>query len=194
MHGIAIEQGWGGLDKAVHGSVSNPRKCNRDATYQNVLSMTGTSPDISKPRFNYDTFGTDCYDVLSAYVQENNPEGLSASDWKDKYGAWGPLSLFLSAHPELSLRPTIPGTCLPRLGWSTPSGRGPTWRAALDPTCRAAILPGTLSCGPTRASGLELGSWSTKISWKKEPRQCSHSRTHPICCVRHIAGIVPTTA
>jgi hypothetical protein len=88
--------------------VSNARKCTKGATYRNVLTMTGTSPDISNPRFNYDTFGTDCYDTLSSFVQENNPDGLSASDWKDKCVAPSPTDLdthFLCSLPRHSAQP-----------------------------------------------------------------------------------------
>jgi hypothetical protein len=34
---------------------------------------------------SYDTLGTDCYDTLSDFVAENNPEGLKAAEWKDKH-------------------------------------------------------------------------------------------------------------
>ena len=44
-------QGWAEHDLKPSETVKNSRKCNADATFRNVLTMTGTSPDISKPRF-----------------------------------------------------------------------------------------------------------------------------------------------
>eukprot|EP00040_Diaphanoeca_grandis_P028991 m.168688 g.168688 ORF g.168688 m.168688 type:complete len:383 (+) comp31533_c0_seq1:190-1338(+) len=113
MFGIATQQGWAQTSDLVQSSVSNPRKCNNEAVFKNVLTMTGTSPDISSPRYSYDTFGTDCYDTLSGFVQDNNPEGLGASTWKDKHffeplgmehSSWSGSSLACGTSAELSCR------------------------------------------------------------------------------------------
>ena len=84
MFGIAKEQGWADETMTVQGSVKNTRRCSSGATWQNVLTMTGTSPNIQSPRFSYDLLGTDCYNTISNFIGENNPEGLTTSAWKDK--------------------------------------------------------------------------------------------------------------
>jgi CubicO group peptidase (beta-lactamase class C family) len=92
MFGVAMAQGWAEHEMKPSEKVKNSRKCNADATFRNVLTMTGTSPDISKPRFAYDTLGTDCYDTLSGFVADNNPDGTNAETWKDKH-LFGPLGM-----------------------------------------------------------------------------------------------------
>lgn len=90
--GVATEQKWASPATRVAGSVANRRKCNIDATFKQVLTMTGTSPDITSPRYAYDTLGTDCYDTLSSFIQENNPDGTAAEVWKEKH-LFNPLGM-----------------------------------------------------------------------------------------------------
>jgi hypothetical protein len=40
--------------------------------------MTGESRDIDDPSFSYDTTGTGCLDTLSDFIDQNNPDRLSA--------------------------------------------------------------------------------------------------------------------
>lgn len=113
MFGIATEQRFAEPTMRVADTVTNTRRCNKDATFKNVLSMTGTSPNMQSPRFAYDTLGTDCYDVLSEFVAENNPEGLDANAWKEKHffeelgmehTRWSGNSLTCGAGAQLSCR------------------------------------------------------------------------------------------
>ena len=83
--GIAVEQGWASVDDLVANSVQNPRQCTLNAKMQNVLTMSGTSVDMSHPTFSYDALGTECLNTLNDYLHECNPEGLSTPAWKDKY-------------------------------------------------------------------------------------------------------------
>jgi len=113
LFGIATEQGWASPEMKVADKVSNGRRCNPDAAFKNVLTMTGTSPDVANPRYKYDTFGTDCLDTLSGFIQENNPDGASASDWKDanffkplgmEHSRWSGSNLACGTSAELSCR------------------------------------------------------------------------------------------
>jgi hypothetical protein len=36
-------------------------------------------------RYKYDTTGVQCLDTLQEYIAHNNPDGLTAERWKDKY-------------------------------------------------------------------------------------------------------------
>jgi CubicO group peptidase (beta-lactamase class C family) len=108
LFGIAVEQGWASVDDLVHKSIKNGRQCNLEATMQNVLTMTGTSADIKDPTFSYDALGTECLNGLSDYIKENNPEGLTTPQFKDKYWA-EPLGL-----EHTSWSPIFPGG--PNLG------------------------------------------------------------------------------
>ena len=85
LYGIAMEQGWADPSDKVADKNSKTRQCNDDATFQNVLTMTGRSSNLDNPRFSYDTFGTSCLDALHDFIGENNPDGLSTEAWKDKY-------------------------------------------------------------------------------------------------------------
>ena len=42
----------------------NTRQCNADAIFQNVLTMTGQSPDLNNPSFLYDQTGLECLDTI----------------------------------------------------------------------------------------------------------------------------------
>lgn len=86
LYGVAVQQGWASVDDRVADRNSNTRLCNRDATFKNVLTMTGESRDINNPRYSYDTLGTNCLDTLQDTIRQNNPDGLSSTpEWKDKY-------------------------------------------------------------------------------------------------------------
>lgn len=85
LFGIARENGWATPATSVVGNVGNARKCNPEATFKEVLTMTGTSPDINTPRFSYDALGTDCYDTVGDFIQTKNPEKLPAEAWKEKF-------------------------------------------------------------------------------------------------------------
>eukprot|EP00756_Hemistasia_phaeocysticola_P011458 Hpha_TRINITY_DN15122_c1_g16::TRINITY_DN15122_c1_g16_i1::g.129603::m.129603 len=84
LFGIARQQGWADPNELISSRNSGTRNCNKQATFKNALTMTGTSPDINNPRFSYDTLGTSCLDSLSDFLQENNPAKTSADDWKDR--------------------------------------------------------------------------------------------------------------
>lgn len=81
LFGVAQEQGWASVDDSVVERNGGARLCNQQATFKNVLTMTGTSPDINNPRYSYDTLGFNCLDTIADFVRENNPEGLSVTDW-----------------------------------------------------------------------------------------------------------------
>ena len=42
----------------------NTRQCNANAIFQNVLTMTGQSPDLNNPSFLYDSSGLECLDTI----------------------------------------------------------------------------------------------------------------------------------
>jgi len=83
LFGIAVEQGWASVDDLVAEMNSSQRRCHPDATFENVLTMTGQ--DLFYPEFIYDTLGNFCLDAISDFIGENNPDGLSAVEWKDRY-------------------------------------------------------------------------------------------------------------
>ena len=89
LFGVAVQQGWASEFARV--GVADPeygtRECNPSATFQNVLTMTGMSKDIRNPEFYYDASGRDCLDTIQDTIAENNPDGLYAPAWKDKYWA-----------------------------------------------------------------------------------------------------------
>eukprot|EP00729_Bicosta_minor_P005841 gene5841-94_t len=94
MFGVASQQGWADVFDKVGQSDPNYgyRQCNPDATFQNVLTMTGQSKDLRHPVFDYDANGQNCLDSLQDTVSENNPDGLWTTAWKNKYWA-EPLGL-----------------------------------------------------------------------------------------------------
>ena len=47
--------------------------------------MTGRSSDLSDPQWQYDELGTACLDTIVDFIRENNPDGLTATQWKDLY-------------------------------------------------------------------------------------------------------------
>lgn len=85
LFGIAVEQGWANENDKIIDRVSNIRNCNPDATFKNILTMTGESPDISQPHFDYDALGLDCLDTISDFITENNPFGMTAEEFKDEF-------------------------------------------------------------------------------------------------------------
>jgi hypothetical protein len=85
LYGIATEQGWASPNDRVRDRNSGTRDCNRNATFGNVLTMTGESNNIDNPTFNYDASGRACLDTIADFIGENNPEGLTQEAWKDKY-------------------------------------------------------------------------------------------------------------
>jgi CubicO group peptidase (beta-lactamase class C family) len=85
LYGIAAEQGWADVHDQVADRNNGTRLCNAAAQFQHVLTMTGTSPNIEEPRYSYDTLGTNCLDTLQDFIAENNPDGLSTSDWMQRY-------------------------------------------------------------------------------------------------------------
>lgn len=52
LYGIATQQGWADPMDKVADRNSNTRQCNSDATFQNVLTMTGRSRNINNPQFS----------------------------------------------------------------------------------------------------------------------------------------------
>lgn len=85
LYGIAIQQGWADVEDFVKDRNSGTRRCNNDAQFKHVLTMTGRSSNLDNPTFSYDTLGTQCLDNIADFITENNPDGLSAVDWKNKY-------------------------------------------------------------------------------------------------------------
>ena len=47
--------------------------------------MTGRSPNIADPQFEYDASGLECLDTLQDFISQNNHDGLSAVEWKNRY-------------------------------------------------------------------------------------------------------------
>jgi hypothetical protein len=82
-----MAQGWADPEDYIKDKVSNTRDCNADAQFKHVLTMTGQSDDMSDPTFSYDSSGRDCLDTIQDFIATNNPEGLSAIEWKNKYWA-----------------------------------------------------------------------------------------------------------
>lgn len=92
LYGVAVQQGFAGIREKIANKNANTRQCNVAADYENVLTMTGESSDISNPSYSYDTLGTNCLDTLQDFISANNPEGLTTRQWKDKH--WqGPLGM-----------------------------------------------------------------------------------------------------
>jgi len=87
VFGTAVGQGWASTSDKLIDRDWNVRQCNREATFENVLTMTGQSPDLKNPTFLYDMTGIDCLDTIQDFIRLNNKEGLSAEAWKDKYWA-----------------------------------------------------------------------------------------------------------
>lgn len=85
LYGIAVEQGWADVSDRIADRNSGTRQCNNDARFEHALTMTGTSSNINNPRFSYDTFGTACLDSLSDFIDQNNPERLTANNWKNRF-------------------------------------------------------------------------------------------------------------
>jgi len=101
LFGIAVEQGWADVLDLVRDRNSGTRLCNTDAEFRHVLTMTGTSPDIENPRYSYDTLGINCLDTLQDMISQNNPDGLTTSEWMQRYyfsklgvehSRWGPAA------------------------------------------------------------------------------------------------------
>eukprot|EP01047_Picozoa_sp_COSAG01_P022635 COSAG01_NODE_1351_length_10617_cov_4.243392_2_plen_320_part_00 len=85
LFGIAREQGWASPFESIASRNSGTRQCNADAEFRHSLSMTGQSANLDSPTFSYDTLGTQCLDTISDFIDENNPDGLNAEEWKDRY-------------------------------------------------------------------------------------------------------------
>jgi hypothetical protein len=85
LFGIAREQGWASPFDSIASRNSGTRQCNADAEFPHSLSMTGQSANLDSPTFSYDTLGTQCLDTISDFIDENNPDGLNAEEWKDPY-------------------------------------------------------------------------------------------------------------
>jgi CubicO group peptidase (beta-lactamase class C family) len=84
LFGVAVQQGWADPDDLVRDRNSGTRECNAETTFRHVMTMTGFS-DPSQPEWVYDGDGDLCLDTLADFVEQNNPEGLSGSEWKEKY-------------------------------------------------------------------------------------------------------------
>jgi len=87
LYGITVEQGWANVADKVADRNSDTRKCNKDAQFRHVLTMTGQSPDLNKPTFRYDTDGTQCLDTISDFIAQNNPDKVNTYTWKEKFYA-----------------------------------------------------------------------------------------------------------
>jgi len=85
LFGIARKQGWANIDEVISKRTSNTLQCNPNATFRHVLSMTGQSSDLDNPEWIYDYTGRLCLNTISYFLEENNPEGLSLEEFKDKY-------------------------------------------------------------------------------------------------------------
>ena len=68
MFGIAVEQGWADVNDLVRSRNEGTRQCSADAEFRHVLTMTGTSPDMSSPRYS-------C--KCSRSLKENSQNSLS---------------------------------------------------------------------------------------------------------------------
>ena len=84
LFGVAVEQGWADPGQLVRERNVDVRQCNPDTTFRHVLTMTGTS-DPADPQWWYDGDGDVCLDTLSDFIDQNNPEGISGAEWKEKY-------------------------------------------------------------------------------------------------------------
>jgi CubicO group peptidase (beta-lactamase class C family) len=86
MYGMAVTQGWANISDLVADYVGNTRECNAQASFRNVLTMTGLSDDpVSNPTFEMDSDGTRCLDTLSDFIAENNPDRLDEVEWMETY-------------------------------------------------------------------------------------------------------------
>eukprot|EP01048_Picozoa_sp_COSAG05_P015902 COSAG05_NODE_1974_length_3765_cov_19.906983_4_plen_295_part_00 len=84
LYGVAVQQGWANPADQVRERNTDTRMCNANTTFRHVLTMTGTS-DPADPQWWYDGNGDVCLDTLADFVDQNNLEGLSGAEWKNKY-------------------------------------------------------------------------------------------------------------
>eukprot|EP00041_Stephanoeca_diplocostata_P015106 m.286268 g.286268 ORF g.286268 m.286268 type:complete len:407 (+) comp19925_c0_seq10:1297-2517(+) len=87
VFGTAVEQGWASPEERIAQRLKNTRQCNRDASFENVLTMTGQSPNLLWPTFMYDADGSQCLDTIQDFVTGNNPDGIDAVAWKNEHWA-----------------------------------------------------------------------------------------------------------
>ena len=68
---------------------------NSEATFKNVLTMTGTSPNLpDNPRYSYDTLGINCLDTLTDFIERcamHTPAGYAHTAARGSRGKHGPL-------------------------------------------------------------------------------------------------------
>ena len=82
---VPPSQGFANTSTPIAGQGIDKLSCNQQADFGNVLTMTGTSNDLTNPRYSYDTLGNQCLDTLQEYIAAHNPEGLTIDQWKDKH-------------------------------------------------------------------------------------------------------------
>lgn len=93
LFGTAVQQGWASdLFKLNEHVPTGSRLCNPNATFRNVMTMTGESADLEHPTFKYDYEGVECLDTIQDFINENNPDKIPTPAWKDKHWA-KPLGL-----------------------------------------------------------------------------------------------------
>jgi len=85
LYGIARQQGWANTSDLVRNRNEDTRECNPDATFKLVLQMAAEGEDMNNPTFFYDGNGVSCLDVLSDFIQQNNPEGLTTYEFAQRY-------------------------------------------------------------------------------------------------------------
>jgi len=92
LFGIARLQGWASLDEVISERTSTTLQCNPGATFRHVLSMVGMSEDLNNPEWTYDYTGQLCLNVISYFLEENNPYNMTLEEFKDEFWA-EPLAL-----------------------------------------------------------------------------------------------------
>ena len=86
LYGIARLQGWANASELVRDrNDGDTRQCNSDATFRHVLWMAAEGEDMDNPAFFYDANGVSCLDVLSDFIELNNPQGLTAEQFAQQF-------------------------------------------------------------------------------------------------------------
>mmetsp|Transcript_26546 Transcript_26546/g.79748 ORF Transcript_26546/g.79748 Transcript_26546/m.79748 type:complete len:427 (-) Transcript_26546:82-1362(-) len=84
VFGRAVTKGYTSQYNTIEREVPDTLQCNPKATWENVLTMTGQSPNIDRPVFEYDGSGTMCLNTLGDFVSWNNPEGDWSPAWMEE--------------------------------------------------------------------------------------------------------------
>eukprot|EP01048_Picozoa_sp_COSAG05_P006228 COSAG05_NODE_395_length_10351_cov_9.372318_4_plen_125_part_00 len=80
-----MQQGWAQINDLIRERNSDTRQCNAEADFKHVLTVTEQSVDLDDPTLIYDASGRACLDALADFIDQNNPDGVPAEEWKEEY-------------------------------------------------------------------------------------------------------------